>query len=551
MNKVIGKYEFNYQNCLGSGSFASVYKGYAIDDIKRPVAIKEINVKKLTFEHTGVSADKIIKTIRSEVGIMGKLNHPNILHFEDVILEGDSIFIVLEYCSGGDIVSYMRLHNKLRGGRYGDRIGVGEHNAKCIATQLMNGLKHMHSKGIVHRDLKPQNILLSNVPPLSADDNWDNVSIKIADFGFARTLGSSQLTTTVCGSPLYMAPEILDGHKYTDTADLWSFGIILYEMLAGIQPYIANSVFELRKLYQSSCAFKMPVNISEDCQQLLTSLLVINPLKRIQWDTFFNHPWFVGTPMHSSMCDIGVPAKTQLVNIQVVSSAPCKIQLIKRTLHFADEDLLKSYEIINDYSRSTIIAKEMQPREKHNDSMKLDLQTWLERIKDIIELGMYNINNNNYIVGHRFCSHGVRVLDVIIGTAETYIIKNNVTQPEDDLLENNIFVDSSLLLIQLKNLRETCLEKITFCENNLTSSDTCKPIDKLIYDKAISLGKQGNVNMEIDNYSVAMDNYTVGKHLLETLALFADSNCKKMLDKYITSYGRVMEVIADCMRGKK
>lgn len=543
--KTIGNYEFNTDNWLGSGSFATVYRGrHRIT--KEQVAIKEVNVKKLKRDHNDLNVEKIMRCIGSEIRIMKALQHQNIIELKDVTLEGDTVYMVLEFCGGGDIVSYMRM----RRGKSKECVGIGEENAQRIATQIMKGLKHMHSFGIVHRDLKPQNILLSKTPPISDNGSWDDVFIKIADFGFARTLETAQMTETICGSPLYMAPEVLNSQKYTDIADLWSFGVILYEMIVGIPPFAARNIVELSGMYKSSNGINIPTHViaTKECRDLLSSLLVIDTTKRISWDAFFDHPWFIDKSIGRSM--ITIPIASRSVDEPFCGSAPSRMQspigLVRK-----DEELLKSFEIINDYTRNTIVVGETHTNVKSDDDVKLELRKWIERIRTLVNIGNINMDNNCNSVGQKFFSHAAYVIKVVLETTDSYV-HNSLELPKetDDAAKNKIMAEIDLLVIQLKKLLELCTFNADFCEKNCKSTDTCKPTEKLVFDKAISLGKQGRINVEIDNDNSALENYSTGVHLFETLAPFSNTDGQEIIARYITTYNRRIQQIKRKIREK-
>ena len=144
-------------------------------------------------------------------------------------------------------------------------------------------MKYLISKNIIHRDLKPQNILV-----------FDNNIIKIADFGFARHFDKFNVAETLCGSPLYMSPEIIKYKKYSIKTDLWSIGIILYEMLMGEPPYNAKTHYLLiKKIDKKSVKIPISRNLSNNCINLLQRLLKKESKNRISWDNFFNHPWII------------------------------------------------------------------------------------------------------------------------------------------------------------------------------------------------------------------------------------------------------------------
>mmetsp|Transcript_32443 Transcript_32443/g.31843 ORF Transcript_32443/g.31843 Transcript_32443/m.31843 type:complete len:199 (+) Transcript_32443:438-1034(+) len=153
--------------------------------------------------------------------------------------------------------------------------------------QIASGLKPLNKLKIVHRDLKLSNFLLS--------DDSENPIIKICDFGLATQKKSQEqnlMFDTICGTPIYMAPEILKGQKYDARADLWSLGTILYELLVGSPPFKGKSLAELvEKVNKGSYLIPTSVKLSEECINLISGLLKSNPDERFTWDCFFNHPF--------------------------------------------------------------------------------------------------------------------------------------------------------------------------------------------------------------------------------------------------------------------
>ena len=155
-----------------------------------------------------------------------------------------------------------------------------EKYCKKYMRQLSQGLEYLLNNNILHRDLKPQNILLT-----------DEFNIKITDFGFARKFEKNYIFNTLCGSPMYMAPEIINKRDYTYKSDLWSVGIIMYEMLHGYTPYKVNNFLELLTFVNKNDIL-IKIEITPGCRNLLLSLLKKNHNERLDWDDFFNHPWF-------------------------------------------------------------------------------------------------------------------------------------------------------------------------------------------------------------------------------------------------------------------
>jgi serine/threonine-protein kinase ULK/ATG1 len=266
MNKI----KVNYSDLLGKGSYSKVYSGKYRD--KYDVAIKIINIEN--------RSDKFLKSIDNEIELIKKIiyePHPNIVHFYDVIKNDYNVYYVMEICSCGTLREFMKGPIK-------------EQYVQYFFEQLCYGLKYLKNKNIIHRDLKPRNLLLAN----------NNRTLKISDFGFAKSLSSLERCETICGSPLYMAPEILAKTTYNYKSDMWAIGIILFEMLYGYHPlYHCKDVSEIA-LFSNQTRIRIPplsaknkkIFISRECILLLRSLLRIEQDNRITWEDLFNHQWF-------------------------------------------------------------------------------------------------------------------------------------------------------------------------------------------------------------------------------------------------------------------
>eukprot|EP00891_Asterochloris_glomerata_P007493 jgi/Astpho2/7493/e_gw1.00114.112.1_t len=282
--RMIASYELKHQ--IGSGSFAVVWEAVH-RETGQVVALKEIKMDKLNA--------KLRDNLKSEVAILQQIHHRNIVRLLDVMQEGSNMFLAMEFCAGGDLAGYIRRWRR-----------VPEVTACAVMRQLAAGLRQLWSKNLVHRDLKPQNLLLS--------DNTPQAVLKIADFGFARNLEPQNLAETMCGSPLYMAPEILQFHKYDAKADLWSVGTILFELLVGKPPFNSFNQMQLLQNIQRNEA-RIPDAQFEarrlllHCRDLIYSLLKRNPVERISFEEFFSHPFLglrggpVASMMMSRVCN--------------------------------------------------------------------------------------------------------------------------------------------------------------------------------------------------------------------------------------------------------
>ncbi|KAB5527267.1 hypothetical protein DKX38_021114 [Salix brachista] len=249
--RLVGDYVLGSR--IGRGSFAVVWRSrHRFSGLQ--VAVKEIDKKLLS--------PKVSENLLKEISILSTINHPNIIRFYESIETEDRIFLVLEYCEGGDLAVYIQRHRKVTG-------AVARH----LMRQLAAGLQVLQEKHLIHRDLKPQNLLLSS--------NDLTPQLKIGDFGFARSLTSSDLADTLCGSPLYMAPEIIQNKKYDAKADLWSVGAVLFQLVTGKPPFDGNSQYQLFQNILTSTELRFPQGALEelhpDCVDLCRGLLRRNP----------------------------------------------------------------------------------------------------------------------------------------------------------------------------------------------------------------------------------------------------------------------------------
>eukprot|EP00803_Ostreobium_quekettii_P008930 evm.model.scf_1271.1 EVM.evm.TU.scf_1271.1 scf_1271:4023-7984(-) len=278
--RVVG--DWRLEQRIGSGSFSVVWRAARVGgEGCSTAAVKEIATDRLN--------DKLRESLSSELSILRATRHENIVNFYGIHKESNRIFIVLEHCSGGDLSAYIR------------RVGrVSEAFARRVLSQVAAGLQELRRHNVVHRDLKPQNLLLSDQTP--------DAVLKIADFGFARNLQPQGLAETLCGSPLYMAPEILRFQKYDAKADLWSVGAILYELVVGRPPFDGdNTLHLLRNIERQEVRVpdKLARGLSAECQDLIYKLLKRNPLERITFEEFFTHAFICQDTSQGRVRDAG------------------------------------------------------------------------------------------------------------------------------------------------------------------------------------------------------------------------------------------------------
>ncbi|PWY85973.1 Pkinase-domain-containing protein [Aspergillus heteromorphus CBS 117.55] len=295
---------------IGRGSFATVYQGVHTKT-RTYVAIKSVNMSKLN--------KKLKENLSSEIHILKGLYHPHIVALIDCHETTSHIHLVMEYCALGDLSLFIKRRDTLADHRYTREMiskypnprggALNEVVVRHFLKQLSSALKFLRDRNLIHRDIKPQNLLLCPspssyrsgmaqvVPFKGSEDSFSPTTgleslpmLKIADFGFARSLPATSLAETLCGSPLYMAPEILRYEKYDAKADLWSVGTVLYEMVVGKPPFRAtNHVELLRKIEKGEDRIRFPEEnpASDAVKALIRALLKRNPVERMNFADFF------------------------------------------------------------------------------------------------------------------------------------------------------------------------------------------------------------------------------------------------------------------------
>lgn len=284
LSSTIGEYVYIISPPLGKGVFSIVYKGFNVNN-DNVVAIKHVNKENLK--------KPLLSRLYEEIDLLKSMDHPNIIKLINFYETENDCYIVLEYSKSGDLKTLLERKKKLP-----------EELVQLYTKQISEGLKYLRSKNISHRDLKPANILVN-------DDN-----IKITDFNFSRKLLDMDLAETAVGSPLYMAPEILQGHSYTSKSDLWSLGIIIYEMIYGHAPYHdAINIIDLKKKIETR-PIKYSDLASDSLNNLLKLLLRRSPNNRCDWSDFFEHEW-IKDENHAVSKPIEIPCANK--NVRYIS----------------------------------------------------------------------------------------------------------------------------------------------------------------------------------------------------------------------------------------
>lgn len=286
--------DYILQEQLGSGHYAVVKEARdrTTGDI---VAVKIFHPNK-----TGSGSEAEDNKLKQEMNLLLSINHPNIVRFISHYVEpineySSTTYLVLEKVNSGEL--FQRIINKQK---------LGQEESKSLYRQLLCGLKYLHDKDIIHRDIKPENILLDITPRTSPnqkqtgawDENEFDVRVKIADFGLAKFIGERKFTNTLCGTPAYVAPEVLNNNRnYSTKVDIWLAGVLLYVCLCGFPPFsdeLAPPTMR-EQILSGKYAFYSPYwdEISDSALDLISNLLIVDPIQRFNVQQAIDHFWFL------------------------------------------------------------------------------------------------------------------------------------------------------------------------------------------------------------------------------------------------------------------
>lgn len=266
---------------LGKGAFSEVKEGTKQSDGKS-YAIKIVTKSKLTSEDE--------TALKDEIDILNGLEHKHIIRLYEVFNEERLYYLVTERMMGGELFD-----------RIVAKAYYNEKEARDTCKIIFEAMAYIHERKIAHRDLKPENLLLMN--------EHSDSDIKLADFGFAKKAQTAKCLTTQCGTPGYVAPEILETTPYGTKADMWSLGVIVYILLGGYPPFIEENQRELfRKIRRGQYEFHEEYwsGVSKDAKDLISSLLTVDPEKRISADEALRNKWMMGDADALAKNDLGV-----------------------------------------------------------------------------------------------------------------------------------------------------------------------------------------------------------------------------------------------------
>lgn len=249
---------------IGGGNYGKVYLAKNMSE--NLFAVKKIQTRSIN--------KKLLSLIENEVNTLSVIHNQGILRLIESIQQDRNIYIVTEYCSGGDLE---KLLNRCR--------TIPVHIAKRWLKRIIQALSDLRKQNIVHRDIKIANLMLTDPDPEKAD-------IKIGDFGFSKFLGQS-LTSTQLGTPLYMAPEIFNSNHYNYKIDIWSLGVVAYEMLFGKPPFQCFKLEELRQLQRKPIPFPESLILEEAAKDVIRAMLTYDPNQRFDYEQLLQMPFFI------------------------------------------------------------------------------------------------------------------------------------------------------------------------------------------------------------------------------------------------------------------
>lgn len=311
-NHILNKYDLLEK--LGSGTFAVVRRAVNKKNPNDEKALKIVSLKGLKSEE--------VKALENEVAILNAVEHIHVVHLYDSYQSNTTLYLLQDLLTGGELFD-----------RIIEEKSFSEAKAAKVILQVCSALVYLHNLNIVHRDLKPENLLLTT----SADD----YDVKIIDFGLAK---KSDLPMDMpCGTPGYVAPEILKKRKYHKQVDVWSLGVITYILLCGFPPFVDNGG-DLKKLYKQikAARYSFPQKywgkISKDAIDLIKGMLNPKPKKRLTANQVLQSSWIQGNAPIEELDSSGVQRlrRTQLVQ-KLRRGVRCVLAL-KRLVHILEED---------------------------------------------------------------------------------------------------------------------------------------------------------------------------------------------------------------------
>mmetsp|Transcript_10720 Transcript_10720/g.20866 ORF Transcript_10720/g.20866 Transcript_10720/m.20866 type:complete len:523 (+) Transcript_10720:1550-3118(+) len=483
MGKRVGPYELKRR--LGKGSYGTVFLGKHLPS-KNKLAIKMIGRQGLTAEHQN--------RLEQEILCQRSVESDFIVKLLDVQKTDHNFYLILEYCEGGDLGVYIRKHGP-----------VDEAAAQAWMQQLAEGFRELRNKNIIHRDLKLSNILMTEASP--------NAKLKIADFGMSRFLDAT-LAQSWLGTPLYMAPEFFQPNtSYDSKADIWSLGMVLYEMIAGQPPFTAHRKEEIPSAQRN--LKPPPRQISATCADLLTKMLAYEPRNRLSFEEFFVHPFILG----NSIDEDSIKASKGSSDVPMISAeADLSIKESKAASQ-SDDFLIISDEdwSMNDF---VIVEPNLHPAVNLTEETAT-IEGILAAAELIIKLAEKLRQREELLGCFSLFVKACHMISQAFAKSEEIITRHKLSSNTHpiffELIERtkalflNYEAHTESLSHRVELLMSTDLNKLS----SLGTVGSQGVADSLLYNYAIGLCKEGAQDEFIRDYESAKDKYSEAIVLLE------------------------------------
>ena len=308
---------------IGRGSGGIIYLGKN-EKTNQICAIKVISLKDMKTIKDELSFNESLSIIKT-------FHHPNIVEFKFHAKTKNNMYIITEYMNGGDLFQNLREHKK----RYGQPFS--ETVVQKIIRQISPALEYLHSNNIVHRDIKAENLFihynnkeipnskefLSTFTHYYFDLENENFTIKIGDFDYAKELAGGIEATSFCGSPMSMAPDVLEEsskRKYNQSVDLWSLGTLIYELVIGCPPFKGDNIEEIfEEIKKGKYIFPNNIEISFECVNFINGLLRFDRDKRMKWHQIKEHPFYKGNALEFKKLVLESNSREKISKIEVNS----------------------------------------------------------------------------------------------------------------------------------------------------------------------------------------------------------------------------------------
>ena len=515
-------YKSNYigdyiiKETIGTGTFSKVKLGIN-KYTKEKVAIKLLEKSKITEKED-------LKRINREISIIKKLSHPNIIKINEIFENEEYYYIIMDYCSKGELFDYIVKKTKLT-----------EDESSFFFYQIINAIEYIHKKNIVHRDLKPENLLLT-----------ENNKIKIIDFNLSNYFYKNNLLSTPCGSPCYAAPEMVSGKKYNGfKTDIWAIGIILYAMSCGYLPFEdSDNEILFQKILE--CDLEFPNFLSFECIDIIKKILNVNPYDRFYINDIKEHSFYLkGKNIYESyfgkddfLLEDFEEKKKKKISRKI--SAENLIYIRNKSKSDVCELSDLNYGISNKF-----IIKKIEKINSKNEIMNKDFVNSNYVIKDII----HNINFNNNVNEKKNYKKSLKLSNLFV---ENNNIKNNkdlIKKYYSNLEKENKQINEKKSIKNMKIIEKEKLNHFKFSllnKNNLYLQSENKYKNRINSHSPITINNEPlqSQNSNIHNVNII---YRNTKFPLKSLPLitqektFRKSNKRNLktdsdLSEYLNNY---------------